>query len=140
MNQLTDQQGNPISIASIEEWEEKRAGVLEAMQEVMGPLPGQEKRCDLDVKVEEEVDCGTYVRRLISYASEPDARTPAYLLIPKRAIEQEMRLSAVLCPHPTDNRIGHKVVVGLGEKANRSYASELAQRGFGPPQGRAPGL
>ena len=36
----------------------------------MGPLPGKEKRCALDVKVEEEVDSGSYVRQLISYASE----------------------------------------------------------------------
>ena len=36
----------------------------------------------------------------------------------------------MLCPHPTDDRIGHKVVVGLGGRANRAYASELAQAGF----------
>ena len=30
----------------------------------------------------------------------------------------------------TDNKIGHKVVVGLGGRANRQYASELAERGF----------
>jgi hypothetical protein len=36
----------------------------------------------------------------------------------------------VLCTHPTDNIDGHKVVVGLSAKENRSYASELAERGF----------
>jgi dienelactone hydrolase len=35
-----------------------------------------------------------------------------------------------LCPHPTDNKIGHKVVVGLGGRANRQYAAELAERGY----------
>ena len=53
----------------------------------MGKLPGKEKRCPLDVKVEEEVDCGTYVRRLITYASEPGCRVPAYLLIPKDVLD-----------------------------------------------------
>ena len=53
------------------------------MQEVMGPLPGTEKRVSLDVHLREEVDCGSYVRRLIDYASEPGGRVPAYLLIPK---------------------------------------------------------
>ncbi len=36
----------------------------------------------------------------------------------------------MLCLHPTDNTVGHGVVVGLGGKANRQYASELAERGF----------
>jgi hypothetical protein len=36
----------------------------------------------------------------------------------------------VLCLHPTENVIGHKVVVGLGGKPNRQYAAELAERGF----------
>jgi hypothetical protein len=36
----------------------------------------------------------------------------------------------VLCPHPTDNTLGHKVIVGLGGKANRHYAAELAERGY----------
>lgn len=96
------------------------------MQEVMGPLPGTEKRVSLDVHLREEVDCGSYVRRLIDYASEPGGRVPAYLLIPKG----QGPFPAVLCLHPTDDVVGHGVVVGLGGKANRAYASELAERGF----------
>ena len=49
----------------------------------MGRCPGPEKRCPLDMKVEEEVDCGRYVRRSITYASEPGCRVPAYLLDPQ---------------------------------------------------------
>jgi len=55
------------------------------MERVMGVLPGNEKRCALDCKVEEETDCGGYVRRFLTYASEPGGRVPAYLLIPKDA-------------------------------------------------------
>ncbi|MCX6336002.1 MAG: (Fe-S)-binding protein [Bacteroidetes bacterium] len=36
----------------------------------MGKLPGKEKRCPLDLKIEEEFDGGSYVRRLVTYASE----------------------------------------------------------------------
>jgi predicted dienelactone hydrolase len=36
----------------------------------------------------------------------------------------------VLCLHPTENKIGFKVVVGLGGKPHRQYAAELAERGF----------
>ena len=70
-------------VKSLSEWRRRRAEILRAMQEIMGPLPGRQKRCPLEVKVEEEADCGDYVRRFITYASEPESRVPAYLLIPK---------------------------------------------------------
>ena len=130
MNQLIDRDGAEISVASVSDWETKRADILERVQSIMGPLPGDEKRCDLDVVVDEEVDCGSYVRRLISYASEPNCRTPAYLLIPKKALNEGVLCPAVLCPHPTHARDGFKTVVGLSDRENRSYASELAERGF----------
>ena len=38
----------------------RRAEILRGMQEVMGPLPGREKRCALDLRVEAETDCGSY--------------------------------------------------------------------------------
>lgn len=126
MNQLVDGIGGAIQVKSLADWEEKRESALAAMQEVMGPLPGEEKRCALDVEVEEEVDCGGYVRQLLSYAAEPGGRVPAYLLIPKGAGP----FPAALCLHPTSDAEGHKIVVGLSEKPNRSYASELAERGF----------
>jgi dienelactone hydrolase len=92
----------------------------------MGPLPGREKDCPLDIRTEEEVDAGSYVRKLISYAAEPGSRVPAYLLVPKRV----RNARALLCLHPTDNQAGHKVVVGLGGRPNRQYAAELAERGL----------
>jgi len=95
----------------------------------MGPLPGKEKRCPLDMRAEEEVDCGPYVRRLISYASEPGARVPAFLLIPKMLLPQQVRGPAILALHQT-HPMGQKVVVGLGNSTNDEYGVELARRGF----------
>lgn len=117
-------------VKSTRDWEKRRAEIVRGMAAVMGKLPGKEKRCALDVKVEEEADCGSYVRQLITYSSEPGSRVPAYLLIPKSALYEGKKTAAVLCLHPTDNVIGHKVVVGLGGKPNRQYAAELAERGF----------
>ncbi len=113
------------------DWPKRRAAILAAAQEIMGPLPGAEKRCALDVQVSEEVDCGSHVRRLITYASEPGSRVPAYLLIPKSALAGKPA-PAALCLHGTNNEIGHAVVIeGLGNKTpNRQYASELADRGW----------
>ena len=61
------------------------------METVMGSLPGKERRVDLAVKVEEEVDAGKYIRRLITYQSEPDSRTPAYLCIPMAVSKKAKR-------------------------------------------------
>ena len=110
-------------------WGQRRQEALEGFQQVAGELPGQEFRCALEMAVLDETDCGTYVRRLIEYQSSPGGRVPAYLCVPKHATA-DSPLSAVLCLHPTENQIGHKVVVGLGGKPHRQYASELAERGF----------
>lgn len=110
-------------------WKLRRAAILAAMQEIMGPLPGEAKRCPLDMKIEEEADCGGYVRRLISYAAEPGGRVPAYLLVPKAALAGQRQAAAILCLHPTSGT-GYKVVVGLEGKPHRAYASELAERGY----------
>jgi dienelactone hydrolase len=125
----SDGQIKPVT--SIADWWERRAEILRGMQSVMGTLPGPEKRCALDVKVEEEVDCGTYVRRFIAYASEPGCRVPAYLCVPKELLKEgAKRAPGVLCLHPTDNAVGHGVLVGLGGRASLPYASELAERGY----------
>ena len=118
------------AIESIQERKNQRVQVLKAMRTVMGSMPGDERRVALDVRIQEEVDCGSYVRRLITFQSEPDCRTPAYLCIPKSALPGARKSPAILCLHPTDNRAGHKVVLGLGGREGRQYAAELAERGF----------
>ncbi len=111
------------------EWENRRKDAIVGFQQIAGTLPGPEMRCAPDPQIIEEADCGSYVRRLITYTSQPGGKVPAYLCIPKAALNG-MKTPAVLCLHPTENKIGHKVVVGLGGKAHRQYASELAERGF----------
>lgn len=125
-----DVAGHAQRVKSPQDWQHRRAEIVRGMERVMGVLPGNEKRCALDCKVEEETDCGSYVRRLLTYASEPGGRVPAYLLIPKDALSGKKKARGILCLHPTDNTIGHKVVVGLGGRANRQYGAELAERGF----------
>jgi hypothetical protein len=119
-----------LPVRTKEDWLKRRDEVLRGMQAVMGKLPGDEKRCPLEMQLTEEVDCGSYVRRLISYASEPGCRTPAYLCIPKSVLENDGKPApAVLCLHGTNKVVGHGTVVGLGAQANRGYAAELAERG-----------
>lgn len=125
-----DSKGEVRPVKTTRDWEKRRAEIVRGMESVMGKLPGKEKRCPLDVKVDEEVDCGSYVRQHITYSSEPGGRVPAYLLIPKVALYEGRKVPAVLCPHPTGSTNGHKIVVGLAGKPNRQYAQELAERGF----------
>jgi dienelactone hydrolase len=99
------------------------------MQEVMGPLPRKEKRCPLEMKVEQEVDCGSYTRQLITYAAEPGSRVPAYLLVPKNASRRTKR-PAILALHPTDMEYGHRVVVETLRNHYRAYAVDLVERGY----------
>jgi len=123
--------GAVAPVKSKADFDKRRAEILAAFQTVAGKLPGPEKRCPLEMKVLEETDRGTYVLRLIEYSSEPGGRVPAYLAVPKSVLAEPGRKApAVLCLHPTNDVIGHGVVVGLGGKANRQYASELAERGF----------
>lgn len=120
-----------VPVKTTADWQKRRAEILNGMQAIMGRLPGpSEKRCPLDMRVEEEVDSGSYVRRLITYSSEPGSRVPAYLCIPKAVLNGNgKRAPAVLCLHGTNNEVGHGVVVGLG-KTTRPYGSELAERGY----------
>lgn len=118
------------TVQTTADWQQRRAEILRGMQTVMGALPGPEKRCPLDVKVEGEADCGSFVRRAITYQAEPGSRVPAYLCIPKTALAGRTLCPAILCLHPTDAHIGNGVVVGLGGKAHRQYARDLAERGY----------
>lgn len=121
--------GEILPVKNAADWQERRVEILAGMQRVMGPLPGAEKRCPLDPQVTEEVDCGDYVQRSVSYASEPGSKVPAYLLVPKRALNGATKAPAVLALHQTHSA-GQKVVVGLGDSTNDEYGVELAKRGF----------
>lgn len=123
--------GAILPVDTQEKWRRRREEILRGMHAIMGPLPGKEKRCPLEMKVIEEVDCGRFVRRSITYTSEPSCQVPAYLLIPKAVLAgNSIRASAALCLHPTDNIVGHGVVVGIGAGRYPAYANELANRGW----------
>ena len=125
-----DADGRVRRATNLEEWQHRRRTIVNAMQAIMGRLPAADRRCPLEPAVEEEVDCGDYVRRRITYQSEPGSRTPAYLLIPRHALsDRSGTFPGALCLHPT-NALGNKAVVGLGENPNYAYAVELTRRGF----------
>ena len=128
--QFHDVDDRVTKVRTREQWQSRREQVVHGMIKIMGPMPDETRRVPLRVETHEEIDAGTYVRRLISYQSEPGSRTPAYLCVPKSLLHGRRQAPAVLCLHPTDNRNGHKVVVGLAGREGRQYAAELAERGY----------
>jgi dienelactone hydrolase len=127
--EFRDSQKKVAPVRTKLDWGKRREEIITGMEEVMGPLPGKDKRCPLDVRVEEEKDCGDYVQRRLTYASEPGSRVPAYLLVPKCALDGREKFPAVLCLHPTDMQVGYQCIIGP-QGNSVPYAAELARRGF----------
>lgn len=125
-----DRDGTVRPVKSKADWQRRRAEILRGFEQIAGALPGREKRCALDVRVEESTDCGRYERRRITYQSEPGCRVPAWLLIPKGAWDSRKKLAAVLCLPPTDAKFGARVTVEPLRANYRAYAHDLAERGF----------
>ncbi len=125
-----DSQQEQQPVKSLADWAKRRQEIIRGMQGVMGVLPDKERDCDLDIQVLSETDMGSYVRRKITYQSEPGSRVPGYLLIPKTALEPDAKpVPAVLALQQTHAQ-GPDEIVGLGTNVNRRYAKELAERGY----------
>jgi dienelactone hydrolase len=131
--QVRGPDGAVTAVRSAADWARRRAEIRAGVEAVMGPLPGVAKRGALDVRVVSETDCGSYVRREITYLAEPGGLVPAYLLLPKAVRDGRATRPGVLALMPTNQAEGNRPVVGLGSavtKPNRNYGEELAQRGF----------
>jgi pimeloyl-ACP methyl ester carboxylesterase len=132
--QFRTESGSVAPVQSMTDWQKRRAEILVGMKTIMGPLPGSEKRVPLDLKIVSETDCGSYVRREITFAAEPNARVPAFLLIPKAVLSGKQVAPGVLALMPTNNEkdVGYRAVVGLAgvkTRPGRNYGQELAERG-----------
>ncbi len=84
---------------------------------------------DPEVRIEEEVDAGDHVRRLLSYWVEPADRAFGYLLIPQPLPSANDRRPLVLCPHKTV-AFGKDLPAGLQGNPQLHYALHLVRRGF----------
>lgn len=108
------------------EQEHLRQRILEAMQQVMGTLPGRERHVPLDPIVDEEERLPDATRLRLTFAAEPGDRVAAHLFLPRGATGP---VPGVLCLHQT-TAIGKDEPAGRGGLPNLHYALELARRGF----------
>jgi dienelactone hydrolase len=123
---VLDDSGTSTPIETPEQWTARRAHILENMQAVMGELPAPRPQPAFDLVVESDEQLHGYTRQKITFVTEPGDRLPCYLSIPD---DLEGKAPAMVCLHPT-YQYGKDMVVGLGDKPNRNYADELAQRGY----------
>ncbi len=119
-----DGQLRPVQTA--EDWNIRRAAILQGMQQAMGPLPVPRPAPDFDVRITERVAGDGFERITLSFVVEGTDRLPADLYLPASRRADERR-PALLALHPT-GADGKRIVSGT--KPNRQYATELAQRGY----------
>jgi dienelactone hydrolase len=106
-----------------------RALIRKKLEQVMGPLPGPERKVPADAAVASEEKLDGYVRRKITFAVEKGDRTPAWLLIPNAGANAPAKRPAMLCLHQTI-AIGKDEPVGLGKQASKQQALHLVKRGY----------
>ena len=94
------------------------------MNVFLGPSPPAKP--ELAVRLVDETDSETVVRRSVSYEVEPGERISAYVLIPKTL---RGRAPAVLCPHQT-TQAGRKEPAGLAGNPELHTALRLVERGY----------
>lgn len=116
---------------SAADWEAQVPGIRRRMEEVMGPLPGIERRVPLDVEVVSEQATASYHRRKIRYTPEAGDRVPAWLLVPHGVRDGRAGggMPAMLCLHQTTG-VGKDEPAGLAGLDSLRYAHELAARGY----------
>jgi dienelactone hydrolase len=121
-----DDAGREHPVTTPEEWAIRRGHILDAMQEVMGPLPGDTRRVPLEMRIHQSEELPEYTRHEISYAAEPGDRVPAYLLVPHGITGPT---PAMLCLHQTST-LGKAEAAGMGQLLHAQYADHLAKRGY----------
>ncbi len=120
-----DGEGTKHPIKTVKEWEIRKKHIQAHLQAVMGPIPGNDKRSPLEMKVESEEKVGELTRKKITYQTEPGDRVAAWLYIPPG----KGPFAAVLCLHQT-TASGKDEPAGLGGSPNLQYALHIAERGY----------
>jgi len=126
---VRDGQGRELTAGGPADWNVRRDHILAHFQEVAGPLPGGERRVPLEMEVVSTTREAGFLRKKISFATEPGDRVPAWLLIPNAPAAAGTKRPAILCLHQT-TPIGKDEPVGLGKNLELAYARELAERGY----------
>ncbi len=124
----TNQGGNLQRIKKAADWQIKRGQILDSMQQTMGRLPAIDHADVPPTKVIATEKREGYTRYTIRFLAAPDEWVPAFLYIPEQVGPPE-RLPAMLALHGT-GALGKRLIDGESPLRNRSYARELAEKGY----------
>ncbi len=99
---------------------------MDEILRLLGPFPD---KVDLDSRVIEKEDCGSFTREKVTYNVEAGERICAYICIPKNL---SVPTPAIFCHHQHNGEfdLGKSEVVGLAGDPDQAYAKELAEQGF----------
>lgn len=99
---------------------------MDDILKLLGPSP---QKVELEAKVIEQEDCGSFIREKVEYSVEDGDRVCAYICIPK---DIKGTTLAIFChhQHAGEFQLGKSEVVGLVGNADQAYAKELAEQGF----------
>jgi len=136
LTRYVDDSGDVRIIRTSDDWQQRRQAILDGFQQATGPLPSRDELPALNFQAsQDEVFRG--VRRVTgTIQAEQGDRLPLDLYLPLElagdvnSLTGDMVADAVpgiLALHPTGSA-GKRIVAG--EKLNRQYAIELAQRGY----------
>jgi putative membrane-bound dehydrogenase-like protein len=127
LDAYVDESGQTKPIKTPQDWSNRRAQILEGMQQAMGPLPDRSYLPPPDVKVTGETKGDGFTRLTLTYLSEGADRVPADLYLPASA--GKGKHPAIVALHQTNPR-GRRDLGGGGPNPNMAYAPELARRGY----------
>lgn len=98
----------------------------ETLKATLGPFPPRTPLCSQTLA---SMDCGSYWRQKVEYATGSDDVISAFICIPK---VREGRTPAIFCHHQHDWNfaLGKSEVVGIAGDPDQAYAAELAERGY----------
>lgn len=115
------------SVTTPEQWNPRREATKRVIATFLGSTP--QRKPDLDVKVVEETQLQTHVRRKLTFQTELGEHVPAYLLTP---LNIHGRLPVVLCPHQTTIPLtsGMREPAGLEGNPALHTALHLVERGY----------
>ena len=115
-------------------WPQARARIVGEWQKLLGPMPT--RIAPLEAQDHAETDCGTYLRRKVSFQVQSGDRMPCWLLIPKKPAAA-LKSPAIICFYGTTNGAGKDTTVGLsGAKPgspparNRAFAVDFVNAGY----------
>jgi dienelactone hydrolase len=118
--------GESTTEPSLERWQTRRAELLKAWREILGPMP--ERPASTTWRVLRTDDLPTVTRQLIEYDTEPGLAVQAYLLRPRGESADKSR-AGVVALHPTTNDTIERIAGVTGARDDQTGLL-LAERGF----------